>query len=476
VSQAPSSRQDDAPWDFRGVSRRKLAEHGLADKLHRAAHTSLEKLARTACETPRWDELRSLARRIRLHALTHLDHYVGEFSEALERNGGAVSWADSAADACRAVVDLARACGVRRVIKAKSMVSEEIHLNQALSDAGIEPVETDFGEMICQLAGEMPGHVTAPIMHWSIEEVARLLVRCGVLDEMPPELAGAGAPAGRLAAARRLVSAARRRLRDSFLTAEMGVTGANFAVAESGSLVLVENEANIRLTTSLPPVHVAIVGIEKIVARISDLGVLLTLLAPSATGQRQSCYTSIIHRPLRRLHVVLLDNGRSKVLADREQFDLLSCIRCGACMNVCPVYRHASGAAYGGVYPGPIGAVLMPHLGGTQRFAQLPFASSLCGACGDVCPVGIPLPERLLQWRRRLVADGLRPAGEGLAFAAWAWLMQHPSLYRAARPPAEWIDAVVPILPRLRNWTIGRAWPAAANEIFSQRWRREHPE
>lgn len=470
------SRGDDAPWDFREAGRRKSAEPELAGKLHRAAHTSLEKLARIAAETPCWDELRGLARQIRLHALTHLDRYVAEFADAVEHNGGTVCWADTAEDARRAVVDLARVGGVRRVIKAKSMVSEEIGLNQGLRDAGVEPIETDFGEMICQLAGEMPGHVTAPIMHWSMEEVARLLVRCGVLDQVPSELTGAGAPAGRCAAARRLVSAARQRLRASFLTAGMGVTGANFAVAESGSLVLVENEANIRLTTSLPPAHVAIVGIDKIVARLSDLGVLLTLLAPSATGQRQSCYVSLIHRPLRRLHVVLLDNGRTRVLADREQFDLLSCIRCGACMNVCPVYRHVSGAAYGAVYPGPIGAVLMPHLSGAGRFAQLPFASSLCGACADVCPVGIPLPERLLQWRRRLVADGRRPAGEGLAFAAWAWLMQHPALYRAARPPAEWIDAVAPVFPKLRNWMVGRAWPAAADETFARRWRREHPE
>jgi L-lactate dehydrogenase complex protein LldF len=483
---------------FRAVSREKVADAALADKLHAATATSLEKYAAIVANTPHWQQLRDRARQVKLHTLTHLDQYLGQFVKTTEANGANVFWADTGRDACEYVVDLARRRGVTRATKAKSMTGEEIEINHALTRAGVEPVETDLGEMICQLAGDTPSHVTAPIIHWSMEEVARLLKEKGITAEIPAELSRVGAPepaapasqkpaqysvqmpapssenrhALRVAAAAKLVAAARKALREKFLTAGMGISGANFAVAESGSVVVIENEANIRLTTTLPPIHVAIVGIEKLIPKLSDLATFLSLLPVAATGQRQSGYVSIIHRPFGELHIVLLDNGRSRLLADKEHFDLLSCIRCGACMNVCPVYRHVSGHGYGAIYPGPIGAVLMPHLRDEEQFKELPFASSLCGACAEICPVRIPLDERLLQWRDRVVSAGGRPKLEAAAFAVWAWLMRHPGLYRGGRPPASWMEALSSLAGPARNWRLTREMPPVAPETFAQWWER----
>jgi L-lactate dehydrogenase complex protein LldF len=460
---------------FREVSRRKVADVNLADKLHAATATSLHKYAAVVADMPDWPRLRDQARRIKLHTLTHLDRYLAQFVKAAQSNGAVVTWADTGRQACEYVVALARQHGVTRITKAKSMTGEEIEINHALTQAGIEPVETDLGEMICQLAGDQPSHVTAPIIHWSMEEVARLLKDKGLIAEIPPELNRA-APiadphANRISAAAKLVAAARKALREKFLAAGMGLSGANFAVAESGSIVLIENEANIRLSTTLPPIHVAVVGIEKLIPRLADLGTFLSLLPVAATGQRQSGYVSIIHRPFGELHIVLLDNGRSRLLADKQHYDLLSCIRCGACMNVCPVYRHISGHGYEAVYPGPIGAVLMPHLRPDEpAFKELPFASSLCGACAEICPVRIPLDERLLQWRDRVVAAGGRPGIEKAAFAAWAWLMRHPRLYRKARPPAACLQALAGLAVPARNWKSTRDLPPLASETFTQWW------
>jgi len=270
-----------------------------------------------------------------------------------------------------------------------------------------------------------------------------------------------------------MVDQARLLLREKFVAADMGITGANFAVADTGTLVIVENEANIRLSTTLPSLHVAVVGIEKVIPKLSGLGTFLSLLPVAATGQRQSAYVSLIHRPFNKLHIVLLNNSRSRLLADSQHYDLLSCIRCGACMNVCPVYRHVGGHGYRAVYPGPIGAVLMPHLRPESEMKELPFASSLCGACAEICPVGIPLHERLLQWRDRVIEEGGRPRSEAGAFAAWAWLMRHPGVYRAARPHSGWIEAVAGLFGPVRNWQETRELPPLAKETFADWW-REH--
>jgi L-lactate dehydrogenase complex protein LldF len=471
-------------WSFRQVSREKVADTNLAEKLYASTGTSLAKYAAIVADMPHWPQLRERARQVKLHTLTHLDRYLAQFVEAAESHGAKVAWADTGADACNYVVELARRHRVTRITKAKSMTGEEIGINHALQSAGIEPVETDFGEMICQLSGQAPSHVTAPIIQWSMEEVARLLKAHGVIDGIPTEIQATpestaglahdseASHAQRIAAAARLVAAARVALREKFLTAGLGISGANFAVAETGTIVLIENEANIRLSTTLPPIHVAIVGIEKLIPRLSDLGTFLSLLPVAATGQRQSGYVSMFHRPFGEFHIVLLDNGRSRLLADKQHYDLLSCIRCGACMNVCPVYRHVSGHGYNSVYPGPIGSVLTPHLRPEEHYRELPFASSLCGACAESCPVSIPLADRLLEWRDRVVTASGRPRSEAAAFAVWAWLMQHPELYRAARPPASWIEAVAGLFGPVREWKATRDMPLLAAETFAEWWER----
>ncbi len=462
-------------WSFEQDSRERVADTGLADKLHKATvETSLKKTNALIAKMPHWQQLRERARQVKLHTLTHLDRYLRQFVQAAEANGATVAWADTGADACRQVVDIAQSSNVKRVAKAKSMTGEEIEVNRALQRAGIEPVETDLGEMICQLAGEPPSHVTAPIIQWSMEEVARLFKSRGIIDEIPNGIDGRADPAVRALNAARLTDAARRALREKFLTADMGISGANFAVAESGTLVLVENEANIRLSTMLPPVHVAVVGIDKLIPKLADLATFLSLLPVAATGQQQSGYVSLIHRPYAKLHIILLDNGRMRLLADAQHHDLLSCIRCGACMNVCPVYRHVSGHGYHSIYPGPIGAVLTPHLRAEEHYKQLPFASSLCGACAEICPVMIPLDERLLQWRDRIVKAGGRPRSEAAAFAAWAYLMQHPRLYRAVRPPAGLAHAAAGMLGPGGRWKATRELPPLAAETFADWWKKNH--
>lgn len=460
------------PTSFSDAARQRLADAALADRLHQATTHSLTKRDHLVAELPQWEALRRRARQIKLHTLTHLDDYVRQFAQAARRNGAAVHWADDAAAARRIVTRIARDAGVRRVTKAKTMLGEEIEINAALEAARIEPIETDFGEMICQLAGVPPSHVTAPIIDWSMEQVAALLNEKGIARASHRTTENTTSSTSREAQAAELVAAARAALRQRFLSADMGISGANFAIAQSGTLALVENEANIRLSTSLPPIHVALVGIDKLIPRLADLGTFLTLLPNSATGQRQSSYVSLIHRPLNRLEIVLIDNGRLNLLADDEQYDLLSCIRCGACQNACPVYRHVSGGAYGGVYAGPIGAVLQPHLAGARRYAELPFASSLCGACSDVCPVAIPLHERLLEWRRRLVESGARPWSERAAFAAWAWLMGHPTFYRRWRPSPDWMRGLAQEAGPAEAWSQTRDLPVPADETFAQWWKR----
>src|SRR5579862_6383016 len=343
-------------------------------------------------EVPGFDRLRDLGREIKRQTIENLDFYLGQFADSVERNGGKVHWAADGAEVCRIVVDIVQKSGASEVVKAKTMVGEEVELNHALKDAGVRAVETDLGEFIIQLAGERPAHIVAPAIHKTREDVADLFK-----EHVNPN---------RTEVPEELTAIARKALREMFQKAGVGVSGANFAVAETGTVVTVENEGNIRMCTTVPRVHIALIGIEKLVPRLADLGIFLRILARSGTGQKLTSYTSLLTGPRREgedgpeeMHVVLVDNGRIKTLSDPKMREALYCIRCGACLNTCPVYRKIGGHAYGWVYSGPIGALITPEFIGLEKGRELPFASSLCGACREVCPVRINIPDLLLHLR-----------------------------------------------------------------------------
>ena len=427
------------------------------------------------------EALRDRARAIKHEAIANLDRYLLQLEESVIRLGGKVHWARNSKEACEIVLDIARANKVRRAVKSKSMVTEEIELNEALEHAGIEAVETDLGEYIVQIAQEKPSHILAPAIHKSKGDIARLFAqKLGELN---------------LREAEEMAAVARRRLREKFCTAEMGITGANFAVAETGTIVLVENEGNIRLSTTLPPVHVALVGIEKVIPRLADLAVFLKVLARSATGQKMSAYVSFITgvRPegetdgARQFHLVLLDNGRTRILEDEEKRESLYCLRCGACLNACPVYQKIGGHAYGSVYQGPIGSIITPPLTGLSKSKDLPFASSLCGACREICPVKINIPHLLLNlrndWAEGKAVDETgkrkRPSfAERAAIKAWTFAMRHASIYNFAFRIAAHLqgplmkDGKLEALPfAFGGWTENRDFPPLARKPFRSLWR-----
>jgi len=418
--------------------------------------------------------LRDKARAIKDATLANLADHLETLEASVVRNGGHVHYADDAGTARRIILDILRQRGVKRVVKSKSMTSEEVHLNAALIEHGITPVETDFGEYIIQVAGHRPSHLVAPAIHLRTPQVADLLSRD----------AGQPLPAD----AEKLAAYARQRLRAEFARAEAGITGGNFAIAETGTIVLISNEGNIRLTTTLPRIHIALVGIEKVIPRLSDLPVFLKVLARAATGQKLSIYTSLVTGPRRpgeldgadEFHLVLLDNGRSRILAGPLR-ESLFCIRCGACLNACPIFRTVGGHAYGGVYAGPIGAVLTPLYDGLQANHHLPHASSLCGACQAACPVKIAIPEMLIQLREQLhEQSGELGRLEALAYRLWSLSMRHSRLYRLATWCATRV--VRRVLPQassgwlthlpgpLAGWTNTRDFPAPAAERFRDWW------
>ena len=355
--------------------------------------------AARVAELPQWEELRQIGSDIRQHTIENMDVYLTRLEEKVKSAGGHVHWAETAEDANRIVLQIAKEHNVKTAVKSKSMATEEIGLNHFLEAAGIEAIETDLGEYIIQLAGTGPSHIIVPAVHLTKEEIAALF----------SEKLEINAPTDPVELAR----IAREVLREKFLNAEMGISGSNFLVAETGTLVMVTNEGNGRMCTTMPDLHVAVVGIDKVIPDWESLTVFLKLLARSATGQKLSTYTQFITGPRRaegefgpkELHLVLLDNGRSKILKDPIGRDVLKCIRCGACANVCPVYKNVGGFAYGSFISGPIGAILSPQMLGTQAARELPYASTLCGACADVCPVKIPIPTILRHLRRR-VAQG----------------------------------------------------------------------
>ncbi len=424
-----------------------------------------------AAAYPAMDAMRDRAREIRIHTLRHLDTYLAQFADAVEAVGGTVFFARDADEANEYVRGVAERASADLIVKSKSMVTEEIELNAAMEADGIRIVETDLGEFIVQLARERPSHIVAPVMHKTRRDVGELFAR--ELDvpytEDPEELN----------------QIAREHLRRLFLRADVGISGVNFAVASTGSVCVVTNEGNGRLTTTAPRVHVAVMGMERIVPTPGDLGVMLEVLARSAVGQRLSVYTNIITGPRRdedpdgpdELHVVIVGNGRTGTL-EGDTAEILACIRCGACLNVCPVYREVSGHAYGDVYSGPMGAVLAPSLFGVEGREQLPYASTLCGACVEACPVRIEIPDLLLALRERVV-DGDEPfRWMGSAMSAYRYAATRPGTWRASLKSASLFgrtsrDGWIGKLPGPgRGWTVSRDFPAPARESFHDWWRR----
>jgi L-lactate dehydrogenase complex protein LldF len=409
---------------------------------------------------PDWEALRTAAAQIKAHTLSRLADYLEEFERNGIANGATVHWARDAVEHNQIVHGLLRDRGVSRLVKSKSMLTEECKLNRYLESQGIEVVDTDLGERIIQFRHEPPSHIVMPAIHLKKEQIGELFHE------------KLGTPAG-LSDPKKLTEAARGHLREKFLAAQAGLTGVNFAVAATGGFVVCTNEGNADLGTSLPPLHIACMGVEKLVPRPEHLAVFLRLLARSATGQPITTYTSHFHgpRPSGELHIVIVDNKRSRILARDEYRSSLRCIRCAACMNTCPVYRRSGGHSYGVTVPGPIGSVLAPHIDAAEH-RTLPFASSLCGSCSDVCPVRIDLHEQLLRWRAELTAKKLVPPGKRVVNRIVAWVFAHVWAYRAAGRLMRWL---VPKLPRSLQrgnaWGRQRELPPMPDKSFRQLWK-----
>jgi L-lactate dehydrogenase complex protein LldF len=458
---------------FARAAARELADDRLRANLRRATHTIRAKRAAAVAELPDWEELREAGRAIKQRTLEGLDSYLVEFEAAELAAGGNVHWARDAAEANAVVAAIVKGHDATEAVKVKSLTTDEIGLNAALAAEGIHALETDLAELILQLDGDTPSHILVPAIHRNrveIRDIFRRTIADQSLGDDPRELA----------------EAARLYLRERFLRARVGISGANFGVAETGTIVVVESEGNGRMCTTLPPVLISVLGIEKLVPRFEDLEVFLQLLPRSSTGERMNPYTSMWTGVTagdgpQELHVILLDNGRTRVLRDEVGRQALACIRCSACLNVCPVYERTGGHAYGSVYPGPIGAILAPQLedlaGGT---ASLPYASSLCGACYDACPVKIRIPDVLLHLRGRVVGESTKTMEpEGIALRRLAVIFSDRKRYeraqrlaRLARLPAL-RGAAVRLPGPLRAWSASRDLPPVPEQSFREWWRAE---
>ncbi len=458
-----------------------LADANLQLAIYTATGRLKEKRIENVADNvlPDYQELRTQANALKRHAIENLDYYLEEFERNVEAHGGKVVYCKDGTEVSDFILALAKERAAHLIVKSKSMTTEEIDLNERLEHHGLESVETDLGEYILQLAHERPYHIVAPALHMTRYDVAEIFTRhLRVPNEIVIE---------------KQTAIARGVLREKFLAADIGISGANFLVADSGAVVIVENEGNARLTTSAPKIHIAIAGIEKVIPRAQDLATFLKLLARSATGQALSVYTSFLSGPRRpeeidgpdEFYVVLLDNGRTKLLPDRSKRQSLYCIRCGACLNTCPVYRRIGGHSFPWVYSGPIGAIITPQFMGVSHEPGLPFASSLCGACGEVCPVKIDIPKILLELRSDVKKSEAREKQnrlEKLAFRVFAWLMTHPRLYEvagsmaAAMAPSDgrWIRNVTAPLNvgPVKAWLSQRDLPPPPAKSFRQMWRQ----
>ena len=457
-----------ASMHFKRKSSMQLDNAHFQKNMRRFGRGFAEKRAAAVAQLDIFEALRDAGKDIRNRGLENLDAYLLKFEEAATARGTIVHWAETAEDVNRIVIEIAQANGVKKIVKSKSMVSEESGLNHALEAVGIQAIETDLGEYIVQLAKEPPSHLIAPAIHKSKEDVAELFQQHHNLPyklDIPD-----------------LTKEARQILRPHFLSADMGISGGNFLIAETGSVALVTNEGNGRMVTTAPKIHVAITGIEKVLPTLDDLATIMRLLPRSATGQSISNYVTVLTGPKgkddsdgpEQSHVILVDSGRSAMLGTAMQ-EALRCIRCGACMNHCPVYQNIGGHSYGWVYPGPIGAVLTPNFVGLENALDLPQAATLCNACGVVCPVKIPLPDLMRHLREKQIEQNLRPFGERLSIKIWRYVALRPGLYALATKLATRFgkllggsEGVIHRLPRLDGWTKGRDMPAPTGKTFRE--------
>ena len=459
---------------FRERTTRALRDSNLQQAMGKARGGFVDKRLEAMAALPEFDETRDAARDIKDHVLANLDGYLELYEQKVIENGGQVHWARTAEEACQIVADICKEANAQVVTKGKSMVSEEMHLNSVLEAAGLKVVETDLGEYIVQLAGETPSHIIAPAVHKTREQITELFhehhSKLGYTDRVTQREA--------------LVNEARSVLRGTFVTADVGITGANFLVAETGANVIVTNEGNGDLTSSLPRVHIVTAGIEKVIPSLDDLSVLLRVLARSATGQEMSAYTSLYSGPRQdtdsegpeAYHVVLLDNGRSTMLGGGYR-SMLRCIRCGACLNHCPVYSAIGGHAYGWVYSGPMGSVLTPLLNGFDDSVDLPNACTLNGRCKAVCPVRIPLSDLLLKHRLEQYRRRLTPLFGRFLVRAWAWVATRPRLYQGLMALPLWLmhwrgrrRGALEHIPFAGGWTDSRDFPTPAGRSFIRQW------
>ncbi|WP_166264065.1 LutB/LldF family L-lactate oxidation iron-sulfur protein [Marinobacter caseinilyticus] len=474
----PSQHPHSVVQEFHPRAREALANPQIRANFRKAMDGLMTK-RQTAFEGWELEALRDLGANIRQRALSKLPDLLEQLEANLTANGVQVHWANDGDEACQIIRDICVAREAKKVIKGKSMVSEEMELNHYLEAQGIEALESDLGEYIVQLAEETPSHIIMPAIHKNTTEISDLLH-----DKTGTE---------RSHDVNYLTASARQQLREKFMQADVGVSGVNFAVAETGTLCLVENEGNGRMTTTAPACHIAVTGIEKVLEKLDDVPPLLALLTRSATGQHITTYFNMISRPRQpgeqdgpeAVHLVLVDNGRSSIYQDNELLETLRCIRCGACMNHCPVYTRVGGHTYGTTYPGPIGSILMPHLLGLDETQHMPTASSLCGACGEVCPVKIPIPDLLVRLRRESVdGDKLRVSEvrghgvkrrrvESLAWLGWQWMHSRPQLYRLGTAVSARLRALVP--QKLGAWTRYRSAPRLAPQTLHQMMQKRTP-